>query len=284
MGRGQSGRSGIAVSRPANTVAVGGNAVTGAMFQTGQDAGGGISFDERARTQTGNLTVTVNGQNVQFRNVPRTAYNDLVRARGDAADQMVANFRRRYTQGPAPAVGAGGQTTSVNAKLRRPSTPSSLIASAGFTPDRPRSATGTMTVRLKNGEIYQHTGISRAGFRGMMTGGSPGVAYNQLRQTSNRTELVRGSNNGNIPGANNNRGNRTSSRITANPGTGARVARAGARQEAAGQARIARNTAQSVRDRARRAGRALTPVEQAQIRRLETARTRQNRAARRLAG
>lgn len=285
MGRGQSGKSGIAVSRPANTVAVGGNAVTGAMFQTGQDTGGGISFDDRARSQTGSLTVTVNGRNVQFRNVPRTAYNSLVRAKGDAADQMVANYRRRFTQGPAPAVGAGGQTTSVNAKLRKPSTPSSLIASAAFNPDRPRSANGTMTVRLKNGEVYQHTNISRSGFQGMMTGGSPGVAYNQLRRSGGgKTELIRRSDSGKIPGADNpNRTTRTSSRISANPGTAARVARAQSRQEATGQSRIARNTAQSVRDQARRSGRALTPAESGQIRRLETARRNQSREARRLA-
>jgi hypothetical protein len=254
------------------------------MFQTGQDTGGGISFDDKARSQTGSMTVTVNGRNVQFRNVPRTAYNSLVRAKGDAADQMVANYRRRFTQGPAPAVGAGGQTTSVNAKLRKPSTPSSLIASAAFTPDRPRSANGTMTVRLKNGEVYQHTGISRSGFSGMMTGGSPGVAYNQLRRSGGRTELVRRGDNGKIPGADNpNRTTRTSSRISANPGTAARIGRAQSRQEATGQSRIARNTAQSLRDRARRGGRALTPVESSQIRRLEARRTNQSRAARRLA-
>jgi hypothetical protein len=279
MGRGRISVSGKA----ARTMPVAGNAVTGAMFQTQDNLTGGIQ--EGGRGQVGNLTVTRNGQTVQFRDVPRSAYNELRKATGAEADALVAQYSRRFRQGPAPAAGAGGQTTSVGVSLRRPSQPSSLIASAGFTPDRRGSSTGTMIVRLKNGEVYQHAGVSRAGYQNMMSGrgeGSVGQQYNALRRTSNQTELIRPANNGRVPGATGERTSRTSSRITANPATAARVGVSTLAGQGAGNARVARNNAQRIRDTARRAGRPLTAGERGQIQRLEAARTRGNRINRRL--
>ena len=282
MGRGRISVGG----KTAKTMAVGGNAVTGAMFQTQDNLTGGIQEGGRAGTgQVGSLTVTRNGQTVQFRDVPRDAYNELRKAKGADADALVAQYSRRYRQGPAPAAGAGGQTTSVGVKLSSPSQPSSLIRSAGFTPDRRNSPTGTMVVRLRNGEVYQHSGVSRAGYQNMMSGrgeGSVGQKYNDLRRQSRNTELIRPANNGRVPGATGERTTRNSTRITANPPTAARVGVATLAGQGAGNARVARNNAQRIRDVARRGGRPLTTGERAQIQRLESARTRGNRINRRL--
>lgn len=277
MGRGRISVSG----KTARVMAVGGNNVTGAMFQAGESTTGLIN----AGPQTGNLTVIRNGQPVQFRDVPRDAYLELRKAQGPEADALVAQFSRRYRQSAPSAASVTNQTTSVGVSLRRPAQSSSLVASAGFTPDRRGSSTGTMIVRLRNGEVYQHSGVSRTGFQNMMSGrgeGSVGQQYNALRRTSNQTELIRPSNTGRVPGATGERTSRTSSRITANPETAARIGRARVAEAGAGNARVARNNAQRIRDTARRAGRPLTAGERAQIQRLEAARTRGNRINRRL--
>ena len=198
---------------------------------------------------------------------------------------MFARMRRRYVSAPAPAVGAGGQTTNVGVALRRPAQESSLLYSAGFTPSSRGSNTGTMVARLRNGEVYSHTNISRSDFQAMMRGDSPGRAYNtMIRGAGGRSELLRGANNGRIPGSDNNLSSRTSTRITANPSTFNRTQRASDRIQLSGQARLARNQAQQIRDTARRSGRELTASERASIARLEGARRAGNRAARRLAG
>jgi hypothetical protein len=269
--------------KPAKVMAVGGTNVTGATFQAGETINGNIN----AGPQTGNLTVqTRTGRTMQFRDVPRDAYLELRKAKGADADAMVNQFQRRYRQGPAPAAGAGGQTTSVGVRMSSPSQPSSLIRSAGFTPDRRNSREGTMVVRMRNGEVYQHSGVSRQGFNDMMRGGggSVGQKYNDLKRQSRATELIRPAYNGRVPGATGERTTRNSSRITANLPTAARVGMATLGQMGSGNARVARNNAQRIRDTARRAGRPLTAGERAQIQRLESARTRGNNIARRLGG